>query len=133
MSANTYSAFHAICDKAIERKGIFVSLYVVVPYYGGPEEGGWWGEDTHLEASQQFDFEEDAANALADIKKLAEQMSVTARKDFGRRCLEEIEWCEARNLDHETFLREPDGPERYFVVMESTRGSFEHQGCRHYE
>lgn len=133
MSANLQAAFDAICKDAKEPQGIYLSLYASVPYYGGPEEGGWWGNDTILEASQQFAFEEDAENARADIEKLAKALSETARKDFGQQCLDEIEWCEARNLDHETFLREPDGPTRYFVVLEARRGSFEDHGPRHYE
>jgi hypothetical protein len=135
MSGNIASAFDAICKEAKEPQGIFLSLYASVSFYnfGGPEEGGWWGRDTVLEASQQYAFEEDAVNAKADIEKLAKKLSETARQDWGRNCLEEIEWCENRNLDHEDFLRETDGPTKYFVVLETRRGSFENQDSRHWD
>ena len=38
-------AFFNICREAKPAKSSYVSLYVNVPYYGGPEEGGWWGSD----------------------------------------------------------------------------------------
>lgn len=133
MSGTIQLAFDAICKDAKAPTGIYLSLYSARPFYGGPEEGGWWGNDYVLEASQAFSFEEDAEHARADIEKLAEKLSTTARMDFGQQCLDEIEWCEERGLEHETFLREPDGPWRYFVVLEARRGSMEHNDCRHYE
>jgi len=134
MSSDSYisSAFENICSNLEKPRGVFVSLYASVPFYGGPEEGGWWGTDTILEATQQFGFEDEAAAALEAIKKLADEMSQQAQRSYGEQCRDEIEWCEARGYDHETFLREPDGPTRYFVVMESRRGSFEHEDDRYY-
>lgn len=132
MSGNIHSAFHAICTDAEHMRGVFLSLYRREPFYGGPEEGGWWGDDTILEASQRFTCEEDAENAKEDIESLARKLSETARRDWGQQCLDEIEWCEQRNLDHESFLPETAGPTRYFVVLEQQRGSLESQGDRHY-
>ena len=45
----TSEAFHQICKEAKPAKSHHVSLYANEPFYGGPEEGGWWGSDTVLE------------------------------------------------------------------------------------
>jgi len=135
MNNDTYiqSAFETICANRQRPEGVWLSLYARVPFYGGPEEGGWWGNDTILEATQQFGFTDEAEAARVRVEQLAKDISEQARRDYGKQCNDEIEWCDARGIDHETFLREPDGPTRYFVVLEARRGSFEHQDDRHWE
>lgn len=106
----------------------YVSLYVRVPYYGGPEEGGWWGEDIRLVAYQRCCSEEEAEMYHCDIEALND----SARREFGEFCQTQCDWLEARGLDAD-YLPEVDGPEEYFVVIEDTVGSHCYQGCRHYE
>ena len=43
---NISEAFFTACSEAQPAKQQVVSLYVDVPFYGGPEEGGWWGWGT---------------------------------------------------------------------------------------
>jgi len=129
---STASAFQAICKDALQVQGVFVSLYRREPYYGGPEEGGWWGEDIVLEESQRFSFEEDAQTAKERIEKLIEIMNTTAKKDWGEACRRECDWLDERGLDAD-FLPETNGPTRWFVRVENVRGDSESQGCRHYE
>jgi hypothetical protein len=103
-----------------------------VPFYGGPEEGGWWGHDTVLEAYQQFPTKEAAEAAKLEVEKFASEMNGIRKREFGEYCLNSMEWLEARGLDAD-FLPEPDGETEYFVTIEDTPGEQVHQDCRHYE
>jgi hypothetical protein len=120
-------AFERVCRDARPAEGWYVSLLERVPYYGGPEEGGWWGEDVVLVASRRYDTEEAAEAARAAVDALARELTAEARAEFGRRCLEETEWLEARGLEDGS-LPEVDGEAVYEVTVtagppESTRGS----------
>lgn len=87
--SNTFlrEAFHQVCKDAKPAEGWYVSLIEVIPYYGGPEEGGWWGSDREVIAYQHFATEEAAQAAKEAVKKLAEELSQQARREFGRQCL----------------------------------------------
>jgi hypothetical protein len=124
-------AFHEVCDKAEGRRTYYVSLYVEVPFYGGPEEGGWWGTDVALVASEEFRSKSQANLAKKQVERLAKQLSANAKREFGEQCCREMEWLDARNMDPED-LPEVDGEERYFVVVENTLGEHEKTDDRHY-
>lgn len=125
-------AFEFVCINAVKREGIFVSLYRREPFYGGPEEGGWWGEDVFLEEYQEFDYLPDAQLALRAISDALNDANKEAKQAHDRLCLNQCEWLEARGLD-DSALPEVNGPESWFVRIETTRGSFEYRGARHYE
>lgn len=125
-------AFFTICADAKPAKGCYVSLYVSVPYYGGPEEGGWWGRDTALVAYQWFDTEESSEAAREAIREEAVRLNEQAKREFGEQCLREMEWLDARGLDAD-FLPEVDGEEEYWVTTEESPGASVSHGCRHYE
>jgi hypothetical protein len=125
-------AFHKICSEAKPARSFHVSLYARVPFYGGPEEGGWWGHDTLLQASQRFDSEEAAEAAKAAVEKFAEELNEQEKKDFGDQCLREMEWLDARGLDAD-FLPEPDGETTYYVTIENTPGESTHRDSRVWE
>jgi hypothetical protein len=116
-------AFFNICREAKPAKSSYVSLYVNVPYYGGPEEGGWWGSDNVLVAYHQCGNDIEAEHILAKVEELAQQMSDDAKRSFGRACLAQCEWLEARGLDSDS-LPEVDGEESYFVVVEPVPGLY---------
>jgi hypothetical protein len=124
-------AFETVCKHAKPATGWFVSLMEETTYYGGPEEGGWWGHDHCLVAYQHFSTEE-AARAAADaVQRLAHDLGAESQRDFGGQCLREMEWCEARGLDAD-FLPEPDGPSRFLVIVSEGLPA-EHCGPRQYE
>lgn len=125
-------AFFNICREAKPAKSSYVSLYVNVPYYGGPEEGGWWGSDNVLVAYHQCGNDVEAEHVKAKVEELAQEMSDDAKRSFGRACLAQCEWLEARGLDSDS-LPEVDGEESYFVVVEDSPGQHVARGCRHYE
>ena len=129
---NIQEAFFDVLRDAKPAQGCYVSLYVRTPYYGGPEEGGWWGEDRHLVAYQWFPTEESAADAKEQVQKRADELNAQERAEFGEHCLRQLEWLEARGLDSD-FLPEPDGELVYYVTCEDIAGSGASQGCRHYE
>lgn len=127
-------AFFTVCNEALPAKSIYVSLYIRVPRYGGPEEGGWWTSDTHLVAYQQFSSQEAADAAALKVTELAEELNKQARDDFGRACQAQLDWCEARGIDDANYIfGEVDGEEDYFVVQEASPGQHEYCGPTHYE
>jgi hypothetical protein len=125
-------AFFATCQQAKPARSSYVSLYVRAPYYGGPEEGGWWGSDTILVAYQEYPSEQQAEAARLAVEQLAAELTHEAKRGHGQQCLREMEWLEARGLDAD-YLPEVDGPEDYFVAVEEQPGALSSTGCRHYE
>ena len=124
-------SFFSVCDEAKPTRAYHVSLYVDVPYYGGPEEGGWWGSDCHIIATQTYPTMAQADAAKVAVDKLADEHSKQAKRNFGDTCVAQMEWLDARGLDAD-FLPEVDGEERYFVVIEETVGDSASMGERHY-
>jgi hypothetical protein len=122
-------AFFKHCKDALVGERWFVSLYVRQPFYGGSEEGGWWGSDTSLVATQEFCTEADANRVRDHVK--TDELNKDAKRDYGERCLAESEWLAARGLEDD-FLP-THGEETYFVSVEEEPGSEESKGCRHYE
>jgi hypothetical protein len=125
-------AFFQVCRDAVPARSNYVSLYCTTPYYGGPEEGGWWGEDNTIVAHYKCQNEVEAETIREKIKELAKQLSEQAKRDFGLACSAQLSWLDARGLDSD-FLPEVDGEERYWVVVEQTPGEHASIGCRHYE
>ena len=125
-------SFFEVCREAKPAESHYLSLYVSIPFYGGPEEGGWWGSDTELCAYQAFPTEEALEAAKVKVEELAVQLNADAKKGFGEQCLREMDWLEARGLEAD-YLPEPDGEVTYYVVTEEEAGSRQCRGCRHYE
>lgn len=124
-------AFDAICNQSIQAGGCYVVLMEEVLFYGGPEEGGWWGRNTYIVAYQHFPTRFQAEVAEREIRLLAEELQAESRKTFGEQCLREMAWLDARGLDAD-FLPEPDGESRYYVKVCEELPT-ESRGCRHYE
>ena len=128
------SAFAEVCKDAKLAHGVFVSLYRREPFYGGPQEGGWWSADVFLVASQEFKTEESAKAAKGKVEELAKKLEEESKKTSGEICQRQIEFCEARGIDDaNTVFGEFDGFTTYFVTVEEKQGENESRGCRHYE
>lgn len=125
-------AFNKVCSQAKQRESHYVSLYCRHSFYGGPEEGGWWGTDVILEATQEFPTKELAQSAKVEIEKLAAKLTADERRSHDRMCLNQMEWLDNRGLEAD-YLPENDGPDEYKVYIEQTPGEHESYGCRHYE
>lgn len=124
-------AFELVCKERKEAGLWYVCLFERAQYYGGPEEGGWWGHDNILLSYQEFNDEELAKQVAAKVEETAKELAAIARRNHGEHCLRQMEWLDARGLDAD-FLPEDDGPSDYYVrVCESFPESS--YGPRHYE
>lgn len=126
-------AFREVCDNAEDAQDRFVSLYCIVPFYGGPEEGGWWGRDVQLIATQAFPTDSQAEIAKTRVEELAQQLKCDAKQAHGDMCRSQLDSCGWDGEEAQYRYGEVDGPEDYFVTVELTPGSQESRGCRHYE
>jgi len=124
-------AFFETCKNATPARKHYVSLYATVPFYGGPEEGGWWGRDQVLVAYQECDTDEQSKALVEAVEALADKLSKEAKDSFNRQCARECEWLEARGLD-DSFLPEVDGEHRYWVAVENRVGEYASEGDRYY-
>lgn len=122
----------AIETPPIEASTAYVSLYERVPFYGGPEEGGWWGQDVELKCYHRFATLEQAEQALERIETLAKKMTDTAKSDWAKQCLQECEQAEARGMEPSDLYPETAGAGEYFAAVEGTLNSLESQQDRHY-
>jgi hypothetical protein len=124
-------AYESLIKEAISPEHVYVTLYEDIPFYGGPEEGGWWGSDCVLVESMHFNYREEADKVKVKVDVFAKELSVVQKRLFGERCLAELDWLDARGLDSD-FLPEVDGESKYFVVVEDDRGSLQRTGDRGY-
>ena len=120
-------------DRIVESKPCgkyFVVLMQDSPYYGGPEEGGWWGTDSVPVKYAVFPTLEEAEAAAERIRELADEMTAEAKREEGEHCLRQTQWLEERGLDDD-YLSEPDGPSTYYVYVGDSVPT-PHYGDRHY-
>ena len=135
MSDYIQAAFHSVCaapapsDRGARR---YVSLYRQERFYGGPEEGGWWGTDWILIESREYMTAAAARAAAAAAERLAAQLTREAVAAHSARCAAECDWLDARGLDADT-LPEPDGPDSFSIMVERSPGQFQSRGPRNYE
>jgi hypothetical protein len=132
MSDYINAAYTKVCQEAESSEDRFVSLYESHRYYGGPEEGGWYGTDRRLVKTARFSSQSTADRVAERITKLAEEMTAESKRAWAEQRSRECDWCEARGLDAD-YLPEPDGGTEYFVVIENVAGSRESRGPRYYE
>lgn len=125
-------AFNQVCEDAEPTKSAYVSLYVSSPFYGGPEEGGWWGRDVSLVSTFHCMTMEKADAVLEKVKELAKELSEKAKQDFYTQCRNELDAADRRGIDYDS-LREVDGEETYFVVKEEIQGEQSSRGSRHWD
>lgn len=98
----------------------YVVLMQKVPFYGGPEEGGWWGADHIVVKYKEFPSEELARKAADRVEDLAKELSAESQKQYGEYCL--ATWDDPS---------EPDGPTEYYITC--TTSPENTYGTRHYE
>ena len=124
------AAFDQVIADALVPEDWYVTLVESVPFYGGPEEGGWWGEDTFIVKYKKFPSHELAEQAANAVRKLAKEMTHQAQREYGQYCLNTMEMLDARGLDAD-YLPEPDGPTKYYVTVTQEIVQ-ESRGCRQY-
>ena len=124
--------FKTLKDQVKTPQRFYICLIREEQFYGGPEEGGWWGKDRHLVAFAEFATREECEANVAAIDALAKEKSDEASSDFNRRCLAECLNAEARGIDVDT-LPEVNGPDRYRVLITEVLPPEVEFGCRQYE
>jgi hypothetical protein len=109
-------AFDVVISDAVKTETWYVSLVEEVTFYGGPEEGGWWGHDYIVHSYKEFPSETLARIAADAVTRLATDLSYESRKAHNQQCLREMAWCDARGLDAD-YLPEPDGESKFHVYV----------------
>lgn len=129
---NLDEAFWQVCADAEVPKRAYVSLYRVDSWYGGPEEGGWWGETVTLAGFMLCNTEQEARDRATAVEAHAEQLTREAREAYGRLCLQQCETAWDRGVEPDDLYGEVDGPETYYVTVEDRAGSQTFQTPRGY-
>jgi hypothetical protein len=124
-------AFNQVCKNVKYPSQHYVVLMESTSFYGGPQEGGWWGHDEIVVAYEECVSEEEAEAKREAIETLAEELTNTARTEFGKQCIREMDWLTARGLDSD-FLPEPDGPSKFHVTVTDKVPQDYHQS-RHWD
>lgn len=124
-------AFEKVLPDAQKAGTWYVVLWQRVSYYGGPEEGGWWGEDVIPVAWKKYASLEAAEEAAEAVKQMAQEMTDEAKRADDAAMARSMDWLEERGLDAD-FLPEPDGPDSWSVSV-SERSPEPSYGPRHYE
>lgn len=124
-------AFDTVCKQSQPVQEYYVCLMEKEQYYGGPEEGGWWGTNVYVVAYQKFLILSEAEKAVEAIETLAQELQEESQKVYGKQCLREMKWLDDRGLDAD-YLPEPDGPSEFYVLL-SEGFPEESRGPTHYE
>ena len=126
-------AFKMVIEQANlkEAEVFYVTLWEINSYYGGPEEGGWWGEDHLPIGYSTFLSMDEAQKAKHKIEELALELKRGEYVNYGQTCLKEIEFLDSRGLDYD-YLPESDGPSSYSVTIDNDPPQMNY-GSRNYE
>ena len=109
-------AFMKLVERPISCGKWYVVLWKEMQFYGGPEEGGWWGWDSVPESYVVVNTREEAIALAKRIVGLAAELSREAIMEHGRVCIAQLEHCEARGIeDSNSVFGEVGGPDRYKV------------------
>lgn len=129
---NLDEAFWELCAEAEVPKRAYVSLYRVYSWYGGPQEGGWWGQTIILEGTMLCRTEQEAHDRAEAVEKYAYEKTQEANKAWSKQCLKECENAWDRGMEPEDLYDEVDGPDEWFVCVEEVAGSQSRESSRQY-
>ena len=126
-----YDAFFNVCPSAEKCETWYVVLWEYRSYYGGPEEGGWWGRDCIPVAIAEYNTQFRADAMAKQVYARAKEMTKQAQNEFNDYCLNSILAAEERGLSSED-LPEVDGAPEYKVYVQREYPEAIY-GPRHYE
>ena len=110
------------------------TLYLTERWYGGAEEGGWWGSTVTAVAHVSYKTPSEAEAALDAVKQLAIAKTKEAKQIHGDVCLRQLDYCEQRGIDDaNSVFGEIDGEDSYSVRIENELGASEYSTSRYYE
>lgn len=129
---NILEAFKTVIPNATLAKPHYIVLWKRIPFFGGPEEGGWFGSDDIPEAYYRVSTLEAAEALRLQIKAKAKEMSADASRAHGEGCLNQLAWCEERGVDDSNSVYGEDaGAESYYVTVQEEIPEASY-GERHY-
>ena len=124
-------AWNEIIEDSEVAQECYLSLYENVSYYGGPEEGGWWGYLQILQKYCKCSSREQAEMLSNKLREHCEQLNKESKKADGEDCLRHMERADRRgeDVDDDGY----DGPSTYYMIIESMPGQHQVTTKSHYE
>jgi hypothetical protein len=110
-------AFETIIQDAKIAEQWYVVLVEKTPFYGGPEEGGWWGWDTNVIAYKEYPTEEFAQAAAEQVRRLAKKWTDQSYFDYEEDFLRLMERIETYGLSAKLLPLEIGAPSKYLVLV----------------
>jgi hypothetical protein len=131
----TYVKEFGYYDEVDELKDIccWVSLYAIEPFYGGPEEGGWWGKDQRLVWWKAYSNKHEAEQTMRKIEAFIKMFNSIERTNWYIQCEKELDIADAIGMNVNRLFGETSGPMEYECFVEENLGSNENHGSRLYE
>jgi len=124
-------AWNEIMADAQEAEECIVSMYSIEPYYGGPEEGGWWGNLLILKEFVRCTTRNAAEKLQEKLQSRCEEMSREEKTFDYEECLRVCVRAYARGEDVDDHGY--DGPSSYTVLIEKFPGENQVTERSHYE
>lgn len=124
-------AWNEIMEDAEEAEACIVSLYNVERYYGGPEEGGWWGNLYILKEYVRCSNRVAAERLQEKLQQRCIELNKEEEKLDAELCLRHCERAYARGEDVDDYGY--DGPSSYSVFIEKIPGENQITERAHYE
>jgi len=124
-------AWDEIMADAQEAEECIVSMYSVERYYGGPEEGGWWGNLFILQKYVRCSNRDAAEKLQHKLQERCEELNREEQQRDSEDCLRHCEraWSRGEDVDDYGY----DGPSTYHVLIEKFPGENQQTERSHYE
>jgi hypothetical protein len=124
-------AWNEIMENAQKAEECVVSMYSVEPYYGGPEEGGWWGNLFILNEYVRCSNRDAAEKLQQKLQERCEELNKEEQQQDSEYCLRYCEraWSRGEDVDDYGY----DGPSTYHVLIEKFPGENQVTERSHYE
>ena len=125
-------AWDRVVEDATKAEGCYVVLFCDRPYYGGPEEGGWWGTDNLVVSYRRCSTQEEAEAILTKMDEEVKNLNREADLDHGHLCLAQCARADAMGVEVESLYGEDSGSLRFraTITQELPR---DYYGNRFYE
>ena len=124
-------AWNEIIEDSEVAQECYLCLYEQVPYYGGPEEGGWWGYLNILKEYCKCSSHEAAEMLSNKLREHCEQLNKESKIADSDDCLRHIERADRRGEDVDDDGYE--GASTYHLTIESIPGQSQNTTRSHYE
>jgi len=124
-------AWNEIIEDREVAQDCYLSIYQCESYYGGPEEGGWWGYLHILKEYCKCSSREAAEMLMEKLQERCKQLNNEAKIADGEDCLRHMERADRRGEDVSDDGY--DGPSTYYMTIESVPGENQVTTKSHYE